>query len=62
LNINDPILEEEDELLCLENADDLKIDETYKSPDVKSKGLDKDHNLDIKPNFHKALDSANLCT
>ena len=38
LNIDDPILEEEDELLCLENADDLKIDETYKSPDVKPKG------------------------
>jgi hypothetical protein len=39
LNIHDPILEEEDELLCLENAEDLKIDETYKSPDVKSKGI-----------------------
>ena len=55
-------MEEEDELLCLENADDLKIDETYKSPDIKGKGLEKHHNLDIKLNYNGRLDSANLCT
>ena len=60
LGIHDPILEEEDELICLENAEDLKIDETYKSPDVKQRG--KDQNFDIKMNFNGGLDSANLCT
>jgi hypothetical protein len=36
LNLDDPI-NEEDELFCLENADDLKLDKSFKSPDTKPK-------------------------
>ena len=55
-------IDEEDELLCLENADDLVIDSTFKSPETKPRNdiPGKDYqNFGIQLN---GLDSANINT
>ena len=51
------VIDEADELLCLENAEELVIDSSFKSPDMKPK-----NDLKVFGFQLNGLDSANLNT